>query len=633
MSVCPLAERLFPLDGRVDALPAQTVIEAHGLPTELHRLFAQLYHHGELLVESATSQDAIPDLVDRLTRVFEDANTRLSNFLTAWPTAAAAIVIVSRTCIDILPAFAVALVFDVTPRTLVIGRNEQTVSLLHAPGFPGKLLDAMPEPASELLQLRMMCRALALEPSDRLEPRMFDRLAFHARNVAVALQEERCIEMTSTDDDEPSTRMGSRFPLLEEAVTISILRLHGALRRAESPGHVLDLETKLGEALEACGDHSHAGLLYSEAASAYRTMASGAESQETALWFRTSATIQYHNAGLAFKRCGSFMQAEAAYVKALQLVESKKRLKMATLDLWMVYDALVDASASAAARKMYLRCTTALACLSGRLPANAYELLLPEFVLMRDGRERLLSSLPGIATDPTAVRRAILAATNPRCVLVNREPDYCSASAGMEPTAAYSELVKDCAVNMGFCNGCHKHFPTFKLQNCACGAITYCSKDCQRTDWSHHKLTCAARKVNRKAEPAEAPTEESLERSRAEFEAMKLRHDEREAAEAAARKAAEMAKQARIAKERANRKNLTTTAPLVRTRPEKENAGVAAPAPTAAGLAKRTVAKEQSLEAQRSHQAALREQEEQRVAQAEQQVEMRKLGDRIARGE
>ena len=58
-----------------------------------------------------------------------------------------------------------------------------------------------------------------------------------------------------------------------------------------------------------------------------------------------------------------------------------------------------------------------------------------------------------------------------------------------------------------------------------------------------------------------------------------------------------------------------------------------APAPTAAALAKRKVAKEKSLEAKRAHQATLREQEEQRVAQLEEQAKMRKLAERIARGE
>ena len=652
--LCPLAKRLYPLDGRDDVLPAELLLSAHGLDLDSSgpSLYAQMYNNGDLIVDSATSYSAVPALIGRVERIY-DADI-LSTFLASSPCTTGVIVIVNKASIDV-PAFALAIIFDCLPKSLVEGfENHQT--LLHAPTMQG-FFDEMPPALPDLLQLRIMRQALALEPPARLDAYTFDRLAFYARVEAVTLQEQIGFEKKRGDDGEALTRMGSRFPLLDVVVDLSILRLHGTLRCAEddktapescvATRRAIDLETKLGEALEACGDHSHAGLLYLEAALTYRTWGTSETTEPAeASWLREAAFIQFHNAGLAFKRCGSFVQAEAAYVKALQLAgESTERLNRAVKDLWMVYDTLCDVG-SARARAEYLRCMLALACLKGWRPPNSNELLLQGYVLMKKARERLLKSLPGIATDPAAVRSAILATTNPKTRLIDTSPksailcrNQFGVSDGMDPMAAYSELVKDsCAIDVGFCAGCHKGLRSSKLQCCPCGSdgAKYCSKDCQRAHWPHHKLTCAARKANKKTD-SPAPTEESLERARSEIASMKLRHDEREAEEAAARKAAESEKRARVAAQRTNR---DTAAQHTSTRPtndkeknDKENAGGATPVPPVAGLAKRQAAKQQSLDAQRAHEAALREKEKQRVAQAEQQAEVCKLGERIARGE
>ena len=664
--ICPLAERLFRLDGRADALPATSLLEAHGLDTEDAAqdltevradsiglcLYAQLYHGGDLLVDSAASYDEIPALVDRLKSSMYDLK-QFSTYLTMCPMAAGAVVIVYKThviadgLLGSQPAFAMMLVFDVMPRELAKGAMENSFEMyVHASALT-EFFEEMPPELLQFLQLRMMRRALTLEPSDGLGPYMFDRLCFQTRNVAVSMQEDGGIEKRRDGDGKSLTRMGSRFPLLEEVVEISIIRLHGALLHAEPAPHVLKREVELGEALEACGDYSHAGLLYSEVASTYRRLASerdGVEAfHETPSWLHHAAAIQFHNAGLAFKRCGSFLQAEAAYVKAMQLVESKAQLATAVKDLRMVYDALVDSATSVARRNEYLRCLMALECLTGGRPANDNNLLLPEYVLLKDARKRLVASLPSLATDPPATRRAILAATNQKTTIfeIGETSEDAGVSEGMQSGAAYSTLVQGSVLDVGFCPGCNKMFDLSQLRHCACGGAdaTYCSTDCQRAHWPTHKLSCSARRANRKAAAqaaAPVPTEESLEGARAELEAMRLRHDEREAAEAAARQAAERERRATIAAQRANQ--LDATAPLTSTHPTnrkksngKENG--AASSTTLAGRAKRAAAKEQSLQAQRSHEAALRGNEEQRLAQAEHLAEMRKLGDIISRGD
>jgi hypothetical protein len=41
------------------------------------------------------------------------------------------------------------------------------------------------------------------------------------------------------------------------------------------------------------------------------------------------------------------------------------------------------------------------------------------------------------------------------------------------------------------CNTCHKKFPYTKMKKCSrCRNATYCSVECQKSDWESHKLTC-----------------------------------------------------------------------------------------------------------------------------------------------
>ena len=105
---------------------------------------------------------------------------------------------------------------------------------------------------------------------------------------------------------------------------------------------------------------------------------------------------------------------------------------------------------------------------------------------------------------------------------------------------------------------------------------------------------------------------------------MKLRHDEREAAEAAARREVELEKRARIAEQRAS-KAAMPEAPLSRagpshTTPETTTSKENPTSETIAERAKREAAKAESIAAQQQHKAALKAREEERIAQAEEQA-------------
>ena len=53
--------------------------------------------------------------------------------------------------------------------------------------------------------------------------------------------------------------------------------------------------------------------------------------------------------GVEWRARVGFVQAEAAYVKGMQLADGKERHDIAVTDLYLVYDALVDAAAEARA--------------------------------------------------------------------------------------------------------------------------------------------------------------------------------------------------------------------------------------------------------------------------------------------
>ena len=57
---------------------------------------------------------------------------------------------------------------------------------------------------------------------------------------------------------------------------------------------------------------------------------------------------------------------------------------------------------------------------------------------------------------------------------------------------------------MGWCRGCHEHFPRSQLYVCTgCRYVYYCSRECQRADWSSHKQGCGHPEVMSRDLPAD----------------------------------------------------------------------------------------------------------------------------------
>ena len=63
-----------------------------------------------------------------------------------------------------------------------------------------------------------------------------------------------------------------------------------------------------------------------------------------------------------------------------------------------------------------------------------------------------------------------------------------SAEAAVEHS---SSLLKDCEDSDIECVSCLKRGSQTELRRCAgCKSFSYCSKDCQRSDWPSHKRLC-----------------------------------------------------------------------------------------------------------------------------------------------
>lgn len=84
---------------------------------------------------------------------------------------------------------------------------------------------------------------------------------------------------------------------------------------------------------------------------------------------------------------------------------------------------------------------------------------------------------------------------------VPRRPGLLLLAEGMSPALEYIQgallgsgvevKVHDASSNLCGNAGCYRVTATEELLDCKCKAVSYCSKDCQRADWAHHKLSCS----------------------------------------------------------------------------------------------------------------------------------------------
>ena len=107
--------------------------------------------------------------------------------------------------------------------------------------------------------------------------------------------------------------------------------------------------------------------------------------------------------------------------------------------------------------------------------------------------------LLGTYSDPFVAKKRADKMVN-RMVLGNRR-DTVKFVAKRVPCTCLKELqsaTRKKVAKVGQCFGCYKRFPRSELHVCTgCMLNEYCSKECQRANWSHHKPYCGNPEVMR----------------------------------------------------------------------------------------------------------------------------------------
>jgi ankyrin repeat protein len=116
---------------------------------------------------------------------------------------------------------------------------------------------------------------------------------------------------------------------------------------------------------------------------------------------------------------------------------------------------------------------------------------VPEHYKSAEGVPGLLSAITAQRADVARVLEAHGAPARRPCA---------SASASASASAAAATACKDRAMSkddlVANCASCMKTAATVMLLRCSkCRAVHYCSKECQKVDWSAHKRVCAAQRT------------------------------------------------------------------------------------------------------------------------------------------
>ena len=178
------------------------------------------------------------------------------------------------------------------------------------------------------------------------------------------------------------------------------------------------------------------------------------------------------------------------------------------------------------------------------------------------------------------------------------------------------------ARSMRKCDCCSIHTHLDIIACTMCGAAAYCSKLCLKLHARQHKKVCKSAEWKAQQRAAALARKEQLDL-----------YEKRVREEDKARKDAEAARRKQVETDRLRRAAQPERPYAARGLTHRGKDPIVKTSPTAEERAKRAVAKEESQERQRQHEATLLEKEKQRVAEAAEALRLIRLGEAIGKGE
>lgn len=251
---------------------------------------------------------------------------------------------------------------------------------------------------------------------------------------------------------------------------LSMFLLDLAIEKKSSLTKTTAIECELGEALEACGFHKQAALVYAEAGKYLHL----AEHPKT-------ATLMV-NAGLAWKRHGDYENAESYYALALQSllrfehgqIEYRNSVSNILINLFILY---MDPVENVASLKLLLTLRALLLAAGEKLPEegiihtsvnNAPPILRGAFQNPTiEQAHRIIQYIISETTSVESLREAILSCANPG----SRHIELYSHSSHQKRTKdharEYLQGNYECAGYLASCSACGKVKEEKSFETCS----------------------------------------------------------------------------------------------------------------------------------------------------------------------